>query len=87
MLIHNPDYLNFMSFGFSDIKIQLVQEKTEVLSIAQLAISIGSVILGKLSLKSGCNGLTDEQSAQKIGFKFSWPLAFMTLWPLALEPL
>ena len=33
---------------------------------AQLAISIGSVILGKLSLKSGCNGLTDEQSAQKI---------------------
>ena len=56
-------------------------------TFAQLAISIGSVILGKLCLKSGCNGLTDEQSAQKIGFKFSWPLAFMTLWPLALEPL
>ena len=27
---------------------------------AQLAISIGSVILGILCLKSGCNGLIDE---------------------------
>ena len=41
-------------------RVKFFQDKLEDMDVAQLATSIGSVILGILCLNSGCNGLTDQ---------------------------